>query len=102
MSLEKAKELGADLLRGLRYGNDGYFCADTAESVNVVLYGRTDVEGRNRLEDKDLKGMYYVVEFWQKGKPVAGMSSTGFRRKDKSTHNLKYLMCCFLNLSDGL
>ena len=40
MTLEKAKELGADLLRELRYGTDGYFWADTLEGVNVVLYGR--------------------------------------------------------------
>ncbi len=63
MSLEQAKMLGADLLRNLRYGGEGYFWADTEEGVNVVLYGRKDVEGRNRLEDKDPNGVYYVREF---------------------------------------
>ena len=53
---EQAKSLGANLLRGLSYSPDGYFWADTSEGVNVVLYGRPDVEGRNRLEDKDEKG----------------------------------------------
>lgn len=72
MTLEKAKELGADLLRELRYGTDGYFWADTTEGVNVVLYGREDVEGRNRLEDKDSKGTYYVKEFLAKGKTSGG------------------------------
>lgn len=38
MTLEKAKKLGADLLRELRYGTGGYFWADTTEGVNVVLY----------------------------------------------------------------
>ena len=37
MTLEKAKALGADLLRELRYGTDGYFWADTTEGINVVL-----------------------------------------------------------------
>ena len=37
MTIEQAKQLGADLLRGLRYGEDGYFWADTTEGVNVVL-----------------------------------------------------------------
>ncbi len=60
---EKLKALAADLLRDLRYGSDGYFWADTKEGVNVVLYGRKDVEGRNRLEDKDPNGVYYVKEF---------------------------------------
>ena len=38
LTLEQAKNLGADLLRGLRYGpgKEGYFWADTLEGVNVV------------------------------------------------------------------
>jgi len=56
MTLEKAKKLGTDLLRDLKYGTEGYFWADTLGGVNVVLYGREDVEGRNRLEDKDATG----------------------------------------------
>ena len=63
MSMEKAKELGAGLLRELGYGNDGYFWADTLEGVNVVLQGRKDVEGRNRLQDSDLNGYGYVKAF---------------------------------------
>ncbi len=66
MTLEQAKRLGADLLRELRYGNEGYFWADTTEGVNVVLYGRKDVEGRNRLEDRDIKGTFYIKEFLEK------------------------------------
>ncbi len=62
-SLEETKILAADLLRDLRYGEEGYFWADTKEGVNVVLYGRQDVEGRNRLEDKDPNGVYYVKAF---------------------------------------
>jgi len=68
MSAEKAKELAAGLLRELRYGKDGYFWADTTEGVNVVLYGRKDTEGRNRLADKDAKGVFYVKEFLARGK----------------------------------
>jgi methyl-accepting chemotaxis protein len=72
ITLNKAKKLGANLLRELRYGTDGYFWADTTEGVNVVLYGRKDVEGRNRLEDKDPKGTYYVKGFLAKGKAGDG------------------------------
>jgi methyl-accepting chemotaxis protein len=72
MNLEKAKELGAGLLRELRYGSDGYFWADTLEGVNVVLYGRKDTEGRNRLEDKDAKGKCFVKDFLAKGKAGGG------------------------------
>ena len=85
MTLEKAKELGADLLRKLRYGADGYFWADTTEGVNVVLYGRKDVEGRNRLEDKDPKGTFYVKEFLAKAKAGGGYVEYWFTKKGEAT-----------------
>jgi methyl-accepting chemotaxis protein len=84
MTLEKAKELGAALLRELRYGADGYFWADTAEGVNVVLYGRKDVEGRNRLQDKDPKGTYYVKEFLAKAKAGGGYVEYWFAKKGQA------------------
>jgi len=85
MTLEKAKQLGADLLRELRYGTEGYFWADTTEGVNVVLYGRKDVEGRNRLEDKDPKGTYYIKDFLAKGKAGGGYVDYLFSKKGKTT-----------------
>jgi methyl-accepting chemotaxis protein len=84
MTLEKAKALGADLLRELRYGADGYFWADTTEGVNVVLYGRKDVEGRNRLEDKDKKGTFYVKEFLARGKAGGGYVEYWFSKKGQT------------------
>ncbi len=72
MTLEQAKKLGADLLRELRYGAEGYFWADTQEGVNVILYGRKDVEGRNRLGDKDERGTFYVKEFAKKAMAGGG------------------------------
>ena len=85
MTLEKAKALGADILRELKYGTDGYFWADTTEGVNVVLYGRKDVEGRNRLEDKDTKGAFYVKEFLAKGKAGGGYVDYWFTKKGETT-----------------
>jgi methyl-accepting chemotaxis protein len=85
MTLEKAKELGADLLRELRYGTDGYFWADTTEGVNVVLYGRKDVEGRNRLEDKDQKGTFYVKELLTKAKAGGGYVEYVFSKRGQTT-----------------
>ncbi len=68
MSADQARKLAAGLLRELRYGKEGYFWADTTEGVNVVLYGRKDTEGRNRLADRDAKGVFYVKEFLARGK----------------------------------
>ncbi|MGA3083555.1 MAG: cache domain-containing protein [Thermodesulfobacteriota bacterium] len=85
LTLKEAKKLGADLLRELRYGTDGYFWADTTEGVNVVLYGRKDVEGRNRLEDKDFKGTYYIKEFLTKAKAGGGYVEYRFPKKGETT-----------------
>ena len=84
MTLDQAKKLGADLLRELRYGDEGYFWADTTEGVNVVLYGRKDVEGRNRLEDKDQQGTYYIKEFLAKGKAGGGYVEYWFPKKGET------------------
>jgi methyl-accepting chemotaxis protein len=84
MTLEKAKQLGADLLREMRYGTEGYFWADTTEGVNIVLYGRKDVEGRNRLEAKDQKGTFYVQEFLAKGKAGGGYVEYWFSKKGQA------------------
>ena len=89
ITLNTAKKLGADLLRELRYGTDGYFWADTTEGVNVVLYGRKDVEGRNRLEDKDPKGTYYIKDFLAKGKAGGGYVEYWFSKKGETTAQSK-------------
>ena len=85
MTLEKAKALGADLLRELQYGTEGYFWADTTDGVNVVLYGRKDVEGRNRMEDKDEKGTFYIKEFMAKAKGGGGYVEYWFTKKGQTT-----------------
>ena len=89
MTLEQAKKLGADLLREVRYGTNGYFWADTEEGVNVVLYGRRDVEGRNRLEDRDQNGTFYVKEFLAKAKAGGGYVEYRFPKKGENTSQPK-------------
>jgi methyl-accepting chemotaxis protein len=84
LTLAQAKKLGADLLRELKYGTEGYFWADTTEGVNVVLYGRKDVEGRNRIEDKDDQGTFYVKEFMAKGKAGGGYIEYWFPKEGQT------------------
>jgi len=84
LTLEQAKKLGADLLRELRYGTEGYFWADTTEGVNVVLYGRKDVEGRNRIEDKDHQGTFYIKEFMAKAKAGGGYAEYWFPKEGQT------------------
>ena len=89
MTLEAAKELGADLLRELRYGTDGYFWADTTDGVNVVLYGRKDVEGRNRLEAKDSNGTFYIKEILAQAEAGGGYVEYLFTKKGQTTSQPK-------------
>lgn len=55
--------LAADVIRQAKYGENGYFWADTTEGVNVVLLGKTDVEGTSRMDLTDLEGVKIVQEF---------------------------------------
>jgi methyl-accepting chemotaxis protein len=77
MSLDQAKKTGADLLRSLRYGADGYFWADTVDGVNVVLLGK-DAEGKSRIDLADKKGNFLVKDFIAKGRAGGGYSDYYF------------------------
>lgn len=61
LTLEQAKKLSADLIRNLRYNNEGYFWVDTVDGTNVVLLG-SDTEGTNRYNFKDDKGSLVVQQ----------------------------------------
>ncbi|MBF0528920.1 MAG: cache domain-containing protein, partial [Deltaproteobacteria bacterium] len=81
---EDAKKNGADLLRGLKYGQEGYFWADTTEGVNVVLLGKP-VEGKSRINTKDAKGKEIVKEFIKNGtQSGGGFTDYYFAKKDGS------------------
>lgn len=83
-TLEQSKQLGAEFLRGLRYGKDGYFWADTTEGVNVVLYGRKDVEGKNRLETKDDSGKFFVKDFIARARAGGGFVNYRFPKMNQT------------------
>ena len=59
------------------------------ECVNVVLYGRKDVEGRSRLEDKDQQGTYVTKEFLAKAKAGGGYGEYWFPKRGETTPQLK-------------
>jgi methyl-accepting chemotaxis protein len=73
LTWDQTQQMGTDLLRKLRYGKnqEGYFWADTTDGVNVVLYGKTDVEGTNRW-DSFVGGVYYVRESIKNGMKEGG------------------------------
>jgi methyl-accepting chemotaxis protein len=79
-SMTEAKKRGADLVRKLRFGNEGYFWIDDVNGNNVVLLGR-DAEGKNRLESKDAKGYLLVKDFIKKGVNGGGFTEYWFPKK---------------------
>ena len=61
LTLDEAKKLGADTLRELRYGDNGYFWADDTDGNNIVLLG-SETEGTNRIDTKDANGYKMVKD----------------------------------------
>lgn len=84
LTLEEAKVLGADLLRDLRYGEAGYFWADTYDGVNVVLLGN-ETEGTNRLHTTDSNGYEMVKDIIKVGQEPDGGFTDYYFPKEGST-----------------
>jgi len=63
LSDEEGKILSANIIREAKYGETGYFWADDIEGNNIVLLGKADVEGTNRLGLKDTNNLFIVAEF---------------------------------------
>ena len=78
ITLDEAKKQGADILRELRYGKDGYFWADTTEGINVVLLGKKETEGKSRMDFKDVKGKLVVKEMIANGTKGGGYTDYWF------------------------
>lgn len=67
----EAKKLAADLIRELRYGDNGYFWVDTYDGTNVVLLGNA-TEGTNRYESVDANGYAMIKDIISAGQQEDG------------------------------
>lgn len=88
ITLDEAKKLGADSLRDMKYGENGYFWADTLEGDNVVLLGNA-TEGTNRLEFQDVNGNYIIKEFIRLAKEGGGYQDYYFPKPGEEEASLK-------------
>jgi methyl-accepting chemotaxis protein len=80
----EARRLGANLLRGMTYGNKSYFWADTYEGLNVVFLGGAS-EGKNRWDLQDADGKYLIREIHDAGmKPGGGFIDYQFPRPNET------------------
>ncbi|OFZ17737.1 MAG: hypothetical protein A2X94_15235 [Bdellovibrionales bacterium GWB1_55_8] len=71
LSLEEAKRRGAETLRSMAYGADGYLWVDSFEGINIVNQGK-DSEGSSRWDAKDQKGNLFIQKLIQAGKKDGG------------------------------
>jgi len=80
LSKEEGILLATNTLRNLKYGEDGYFWADTKEGVNVVLLGKKEVEGKSRWDLKDAKGNYLIQDIIKSATTGNGYTEYWFPR----------------------
>lgn len=83
MTFEEAQKEGADLLRALRFGENGYFWADTYEGTNVVLLGN-DTEGTNRMDALDVNGTPFIQNIIKAGREGGGFNEWYFPREGET------------------
>ena len=72
LSLDERKARIKEIVRGLRYGTEGYFWIDTYAGENVLLPPKPETEGTNRLDWKDEDGKFMVRDFIEIGKSADG------------------------------
>lgn len=93
---EEAKLLAANVVRSARYENGGYFWADDSDGNNVVLLGREDVEGNNRIDLQDVEGNYLIRDIISAGLAGGGYTDYYFPKpneteaKQKRAYSLHY------------
>ena len=80
---EESQNRIAEVIRNIRYGENGYFWVDTIYGDNIVLYG-SEVEGTNRYELQDTNGKYIIKELIKKGLQGGGFTDYVFPKADET------------------
>ncbi|MCW3805963.1 methyl-accepting chemotaxis protein [Marinilabiliaceae bacterium D04] len=82
-SEERARIIAADMVRGLTYGEAGYFWIDTSDGTNVVLLGNA-TEGTNRFDLQDVHGKYLIREIIKVAVAGGGYTEYWFPKKGET------------------
>lgn len=99
LSFDEAKELAANQVRELRYGEAGYFWIDQSDGTNVVLLGN-DTEGANRLNATDTEGFSYVKSFISAGVGGGGYTDYTFPKEGATESSPKRSYCAYFEPFD--
>jgi methyl-accepting chemotaxis protein len=79
---EEAKIIGANMVREAKYGDGGYFWIDDFDGVNVVLLGRTDIEGKSRINLEDTEGQKIIQDLIKIAREGGGFYNYYFPKPD--------------------
>ncbi len=83
LTMKEAQQQGKELVRGIRYGTEGYFWIDTYDGTNVMHAYKHQIEGINRIGSKDIKGKLLIKEIIENGrKPGGGYTDFYFTKGD--------------------
>lgn len=85
---EEAEKIGANLLRNMKYGEDGYFWADKSDGTCVVLLGK-DTEGTNRANAKDANGFPFIQSIKEQALQGGGYTDFAFPKAGESEASAK-------------
>ncbi|WP_024751768.1 methyl-accepting chemotaxis protein [Treponema phagedenis] len=72
LTTEECQKKIKEVIRNIRYGDEGYFWIDTFDGKNILLPPKPEVEGSNRLGWKDVHNIPMVKEFIEIGKKEGG------------------------------
>ena len=87
LSEVEAQKQAAAIIRGLRYGKDGYLWIDTTSGMNIANLGK-DTEGKSRWDSKDANGVYFIQEIIKNGsKEDGGYTEYNFPKPDDKSAN---------------
>ena len=77
-SVDERQQKIKEIVRGIRYGTEGYFWIDRFDGVNVLLPPKPETEGTNRLDWTDVNGFRMVEHFIEIGKNGGGFCDFWF------------------------
>lgn len=85
LSEADAKKQAADLVRNLRFDNGNYFWVYNTDGVALVMYGRTDIEGKHRMNIVDAKGNKLIQDIIETGnQPQGGYTNYWFPKPNQT------------------
>jgi methyl-accepting chemotaxis protein len=83
ISQDQARLVGYHMVRSARFGQSGYFWGDDPDGTNRILYGRTDVENKIRLNAVDTQGTAFIKLILEAGMKGGGFTDYWFPKEGK-------------------